>query len=57
MCASCLVRNYEDAYTDPGSPLMRVTEWGTHVLALVNGERKLLMEVGDIHTSASLHNL
>jgi dipeptidyl aminopeptidase/acylaminoacyl peptidase len=37
-------RMYEDAYTDPGSPASRRTEWGTYVLALVDGERKLLMQ-------------
>ncbi len=38
-------RNYEDVYTDPGSPLSRRTQWGTYVLAKVDGQRKLLMEV------------
>lgn len=37
-------RCYEDAYTDPGSPASRRTKWGTYVLALVDGERKLLMQ-------------
>lgn len=37
-------RSYEDAYTDPGSPASRRTKWGTYVLALVDGERKLLMQ-------------
>lgn len=37
-------RNYEDAYSDPGSPATRRTQWGTYVLALVDGERKLLMQ-------------
>lgn len=37
-------RHYEDAYTDPGHPLFRRTRWGTHVLALVDGRRKLLMQ-------------
>jgi len=37
-------RNYEDVYTDPGSPLSRRTEWGTYVLAKVDGKRQLLME-------------
>ena len=33
-----------DAYSDPGSPASRRTQWGTYVLALVEGERKLLMQ-------------
>lgn len=37
-------RMYEDAYSDPGSPASRRTQWGTYVLALVEGERKLLMQ-------------
>lgn len=36
-------RNYEDAYADPGHPALRRTAWGTHVLARLDGERKLLM--------------
>ena len=35
---------YEDAYTDPGSPATRRTQWGTYVLALVEGQRRLLMQ-------------
>lgn len=31
--------------SDPGSPLTRRTHWGTYVLARVDGENKLLMEV------------
>ena len=38
-------RNYEDVYSDPGSPLTRRTAWGTYVLAKVDGQRKLLLEV------------
>lgn len=34
----------QDAYTDPGSPATRRTPWGTYVLALVEGERRLLMQ-------------
>ena len=37
-------RNYEDSYSDPGSPLTRRSRWGTGILALVDGERKLLMQ-------------
>ena len=38
-------RNYEDVYSDPGSPLTRRTQWGTYILAKVDGQRKLLLEV------------
>jgi len=37
-------RNYEDVYTDPGSPLSRRTRWGTYVLAKLDGKNQLLME-------------
>lgn len=37
-------RNYEDAYTDPGSPATRRTEIGTYVLAMLDGQKKLLMQ-------------
>lgn len=37
-------RNYEDVYSDPGSPLTRKTKWGTYVLARVNGGNQLLLE-------------
>ncbi|KAJ9509690.1 hypothetical protein QJQ45_011313 [Haematococcus lacustris] len=37
-------RNYEDVYSDPGAPLSRRTSWGTHILAKLDGQRKLLME-------------
>lgn len=37
-------RNYEDAYTDPGSPASRRTSLGTYVLAMVDGQKKLLMQ-------------
>lgn len=37
-------RNYEDSYTDPGSPMMRRTELGQYVLMEVNGPRKLLLQ-------------
>ncbi|MEW5303425.1 MAG: hypothetical protein WDW36_006118 [Sanguina aurantia] len=39
-------RNYEDVYTDPGSPLSRRTAMGTYILAKLDGERKLLMSGG-----------
>lgn len=39
-----VVRNYEDAYTDPGSPASRRTKLGTSVLAMVDGQKKLLMQ-------------
>lgn len=39
-----MARNYEDAYTDPGSPATRKTSRGTYVLALVDGQRKLLLQ-------------
>lgn len=35
--------------SDPGSPLSRRTHWGTYVLARVDGENKLLMEVRVSH--------
>jgi len=42
-------RNYEDAYTDPGSPAKRRTPQGTYVLAQLadetdSGRRLLLMQ-------------
>lgn len=37
-------RNYEDAYTDPGSPASRRTSLGTYVLAMVDNQKKLLMQ-------------
>ena len=42
-------RNYEDAYTDPGSPAKRRTPQGTYVLAQLadetdSGRRRLLMQ-------------
>lgn len=40
----CWCRNYEDAYTDPGSPATRRTEIGTYVLAMLDGQKKLLMQ-------------
>ncbi|KAG1675325.1 hypothetical protein FOA52_015999 [Chlamydomonas sp. UWO 241] len=36
-------RNYEDVYSDPGSPLTRRTQWGTYVLARVDGKDALLL--------------
>lgn len=44
-------RNYEDAYTDPGSPASRRTPQGTYVLAQLAdesgaGRRRLLLQVG-----------
>lgn len=41
-CMAC--RNYEDAYSDPGSPASRRTSLGTYVLAMVDGQKKLLMQ-------------
>ena len=37
-------RNYEDAYSDPGSPASRRTSLGTYVLAMVDNQKKLLMQ-------------
>jgi hypothetical protein len=37
-------RNYEDAYTDPGSPASRRTARGTYVLARLEGTGQLLMQ-------------
>lgn len=37
-------RNYEDVYSDPGSPATRRTPFGTYVIAKLDGERKLLMQ-------------
>ncbi|KAL6776823.1 hypothetical protein ACKKBF_B31065 [Auxenochlorella protothecoides x Auxenochlorella symbiontica] len=37
-------RNYEDAYTDPGSPALRRTRWSTYVLARLDGARRLLLQ-------------
>ncbi|GAX75674.1 hypothetical protein CEUSTIGMA_g3117.t1 [Chlamydomonas eustigma] len=37
-------RNYEDVYSDPGSPLTQRTAWGTSVLARVDGQPQLLLE-------------
>lgn len=38
-------RNYEDIYTDPGSPLgVRHPQYATDVLARVDGGNKLLMQ-------------
>ena len=37
-------RNYEDSYTDPGSPLLRRTALGQYVLAEIDGPRKLMMQ-------------
>ncbi len=39
-------RNYEDVYSDPGSPLTRRTAQSTYILAKVEGKRQLLLEVG-----------
>jgi dipeptidyl aminopeptidase/acylaminoacyl peptidase len=39
-------RNYEDSYSDPGSPMQRRTSQGTYVLAQVNGQRQLLLQGG-----------
>ena len=46
-------RNYEDAYTDPGSPAKRRTQQGTYVLAQLDdetesGRRRLLMQARDL---------
>ena len=40
----CACRNYEDAYTDPGSPSTRKTKWNTYVLAQLDDQQKLLLE-------------
>ncbi|KAK9805982.1 hypothetical protein WJX73_010840 [Symbiochloris irregularis] len=37
-------RNYEDAYSNPGSPANRRNSLGQYVLAMVDGERKLLLQ-------------
>ena len=37
-------RDYEDAYTDPGSPATRRTKMGTYVLATLDGTRQLIMQ-------------
>jgi dipeptidyl aminopeptidase/acylaminoacyl peptidase len=37
-------RNYEDAYTDPGVPMVRRTPTGSYVLALVDDEPALLLQ-------------
>ena len=39
-------RDYEDAYTDPGSPANRRTKRGTYVLAQIEGTRQLIMQGG-----------
>ncbi|KAK9835947.1 hypothetical protein WJX81_000393 [Elliptochloris bilobata] len=45
-CAPRLVwdRDYEDAYSDPGSPIARRTALGTYVLAQVEGSGELLLQ-------------
>ena len=40
----CCRRNYEDSYTDPGSPVTRRTQYGTYVLVQLDGQQKLLLE-------------
>lgn len=37
-------RNFEDAYSDPGSPVTRRTPQGSFVLAMVDDQKKLLMQ-------------
>ena len=37
-------RNYEDAYTDPGSPASRRTGRGTYVLVRLEGTGELIMQ-------------
>jgi hypothetical protein len=37
-------RDYEDAYTDPGSPATRRTTLGTYVLATLEGTRQLILQ-------------
>eukprot|EP00850_Spirogloea_muscicola_P015508 SM000119S25651 [mRNA] locus=s119:274744:280961:+ [translate_table: standard] len=40
-------RSYEDSYSDPGSPMLRRTKWGSYVLARIataDGKRKLLLD-------------
>ena len=44
----CACRNYEDAYSDPGSPVTRRTPQGSFVLAMVDDQKKLLMQ-GETH--------
>ncbi|GFH33738.1 uncharacterized protein HaLaN_33149 [Haematococcus lacustris] len=51
-CPACTCLNYEDVYSDPGAPLSRRTSWGTHILAKLDGQRKLLMEVSASNTGA-----
>lgn len=42
-------RNYEDAYTDPGSPATARTPLGTYTLAQLAGpSRRLLLQVGKL---------
>lgn len=45
-----LTRNYEDAYSDPGSPASRRTAWGSYILATVDDGRQLLLQ-GQWHTT------
>lgn len=35
-------RNYEESYSDPGSPLTRRTEWGTYALARITPDEVTL---------------
>lgn len=45
-------RDYEDAYSDPGSPANRRTTRGTYVLAQIEGTRQLIMQGATLY-----HNL
>lgn len=40
-------RNYEDVYSDPGSPLVRKTSRGTYVIAVAGDKTKSLADAGD----------
>jgi len=52
-----LCRNYEDAYTDPGSPASRRTSLGTYVLAMVDNQKKLLMQGIPLTVAAMYQNI
>lgn len=46
-------RNYEDSYTDPGSPMMRRTPLGRYVLMEVNQPRTLMLQGSGASTQGS----
>ncbi|KAG2482623.1 hypothetical protein HYH03_018465 [Edaphochlamys debaryana] len=46
-------RNYEDVYTDPGSPLTRRTEWGTYAIARVTPDPVTLAALRDAAAKAA----